>query len=216
MLLFSQQQCYREPRSCHAYPMTYLHVDSQTHLGISPWKIWVLLGEWAIELLQYSFYRARLNMSWMAISMERKDRQNSKSVKILLSKLSSPFLLPWSSHPGGELVFLSLQKQLGMCSARLEQSSSQHRQAASYLRAQLNSVETETKNERLIFWFQSPSGRLEIIFGRVKKSFQDRTQSQAFLKWLAVLGNSAVMCPAWERGIWMLTLWEALFRAGRS
>lgn len=176
--------------------MTYLHVDFQTHLGLPRWKIWVLLREWATELLKYSFYRARLNMSWMAISMKRKNRQNPKSVKILLSKLPSPFLLPWSSHPGGELVFLSLQKHLGMCGARHEQSSSQHRQAASYLRAQLNSVETEMKNERLIFWLQSPSGRLEIIFGRVKKSFQDRPQSQAFLKWLVVLGNSAVMCPA--------------------
>lgn len=111
--------------------MTYLHVDFQTHLGLPCWKIWVLLREWATELLKYSFYRARLNMSWMAISMKRKNRQNPKSVKILLSKLPSPFLLPWSSHPGGELVFLSLQKHLGMCGARHEQSSSQHRQAGS-------------------------------------------------------------------------------------
>lgn len=34
------------------------------------------------------------------------------------------------------------------------------------------------KNERLIFWLQGPFGRLEIIFGRVKKSFQDRSLSQ--------------------------------------
>lgn len=146
-----------------------------------------------------------------AHSVKRKNRQNSWSVK----KLPSTFLL--SSQPGGELVFLSLQKRLGMCSAKLEQSSFQQKQVISYLRARLSSVETEMKNESLIFWLQGPSGRLEIIFGHFKKRFQDRPRSQIFLKWLAVSENSAVLCSAWERGLRKLTLWEIrpLCRAGR-
>lgn len=52
------------------------------------------------------------------------------------------------------------------------------------------------KNERLIFWLQGLSGRLEIIFGRVKKSFQDRSQSQAFLQHLVVLGKVSCAMPS--------------------
>lgn len=76
-----------------------------------------------------------------------------------------------------------------MCSEWLEKSSLQQEPVASSLGAGLNSVETETKNERLIFWLQSLSGRLEVIFGCVKKNFRDRPQSQAFLKWWAVFGK---------------------------